>query len=369
MSTISYPSTGIPLSYLIQLDIQNTTSCPSNKQTIPSGNIIYAGPAEMLRLCPDNENVNVPAGYCFPLTSISGENKGSVIYYYAPTCGTLPFVNYFCLYQFYDPSTQNCGNAKNVNGIFISSVSSSFVCYPNKNNNGVNTGTISTITLSSSPSSLWGNNNGITTVTTANGCEGTIISYDYTASSCVSNDDDGTSANQYCTTSGVKYNYYYGTSCNPKNIMVDYTISATKSLNTFYSNPYECELSTADNNGVDVSQYNLTIFYNTGNGNSVNSCYSNSYNKTYSIGSFYTKTQCSQSRTNTLSTAAIVCLTFFIPLIFYIICWIIIVKIMKRGDLVSKALCLDSNKKASGLATKEVSIQSKTDSESNFNRI
>jgi hypothetical protein len=370
MTTISYPSTGIPINYLLRVQIQNTTSCPSNKLTIPSGNVVNAYSYSMLPVCPygpHGSNTDVPSGYCFPLTSMSGANKGSVIYYYAPTCGTPPNVNYFCLYQFYDPFTQTCGNAKNVNGIFIGSISSSSICRPYYNDDGKMT-SVSTLTLSSSPPSIWGKTKGITYVTTAGSCGGTILSYSWNPSSCQSSDDDDSSNIEYCTTSGLKAEYFYGKTCESKYIMAEYTQSASKSLNTFYSNVYECELSTFNMNGKNFLQYNLTIFY--GNGNAKNCYYNginNGYNNTYSIGSIYSKIQCSQTKPGGLSTATIVCLTFFIPLIFYIICWIIIVKIMKRGDLLSKALCLDDKKK--GLATKEVSLQSKTDTENQIQRI
>jgi hypothetical protein len=52
-----------------------------------------------------------------------------------------------------------------------------------------------------------------------------------------------------------------------------------------------------------------------------------------------------------------VCLTFLTPLIFYLLCWIIIVKVMKRGDLCIKAFCLDNNKKDDLLASQEVTNQ------------
>lgn len=69
----------------------------------------------LLNTCQGN-NKAVPSGYCFALTSLSSSPKGSVMYYYNQTCTNTNSntINYYCLYQFYDPSTQNCGDIKNV---------------------------------------------------------------------------------------------------------------------------------------------------------------------------------------------------------------------------------------------------------------
>ena len=77
--------------------------------------------------------------------------------------------------------------------------------------------------------------------------------------------------------------------------------------------------------------------------------------ESFNIGSIYSQFDCKHKPQ--LSVATIVCLTFFIPLIFYLLCWIIIVKVMKRGDLCIKAFCLDNNKKDDGLASQEVTNQ------------
>lgn len=136
----------------------------------------------------------------------------------------------------------------------------------------------------------------------------------------------------------------------------------------YSTNVYSCYGNNDDNSGK-LDQSNITIYRSTTTTNSVNNCNSAAiYNNTYSIGSLYSQTDCSSTVPGPLSVATIVCLTFFIPLIFYIICWVIIVKIMKRGDLCAKALCLDNNniKKNddNGLSTQEITLNSVTDTES-----
>ena len=79
----------------------------------------------------------------------------------------------------------------------------------------------------------------------------------------------------------------------------------------------------------------------------------------------YAQIDCS-SKQIVLSITTIVCLTFFIPLIFYLLCWLIIVKVFKRGDICIKALswlCLDGKKKNDGLANKEISTNIQSDVE------
>ena len=271
--------------------------------------------------------------------------------------------NYFCLYQFYDSATQNCANVPSATGIFINSA-------------GGTTGSCSQggtvkqpiadyLSLSSSPTSFWSKSKGITYVTSIGECKGTTVGYSWETSSCQTgsnpNDDSLSSEEYFCTTDGLKYNYYYGSSCDPKELLYYNTYSGIVSSGKYYDNVYKCE-SNNDDDAANGGQSRLTIYTNS---NSVNQCGSGAV--TYTIGSLYSQIDCS-SKQRILSTATIVCLTFFIPLIFYLICWVVIVKIMKRGDLCIKVFCLQPPKKdEGGLANQEIR-QSQTDVES-INRL
>ena len=50
------------------------------------------------------------------------------MYYYDQTCTINGITNYFCLYQFFDPATQNCGNVQSTTGIFLNSASTTGTC-------------------------------------------------------------------------------------------------------------------------------------------------------------------------------------------------------------------------------------------------
>jgi len=78
MTTINYPSGGIPLNYLISLQIRTTSSCSSTSTSQPSGTILAA---ETVGTIP-NSYVNIAGGVCISLDT----NKGSVIYYFVNTC-------------------------------------------------------------------------------------------------------------------------------------------------------------------------------------------------------------------------------------------------------------------------------------------
>lgn len=145
-------------------------------------------------------------------------------------------------------------------------------------------------TLSSSPPSLWSKYNGITTKITLGGCQGAVMSYEWSTSSCQSFDDDddgGTTSYQYyCTSDSMKSASYYGSSCDPKYPLYGYTQSGRiTDTGGYSSNVYSCYGNNDDNSGGKLDQSNLTIFRSTA---TVNNCYSNAiYNNTYSIGSLY----------------------------------------------------------------------------------
>lgn len=145
------------------------------------------------------------------------------------------------------------------------------------------------------------------------------------------------------------YQYYYHP--HHENILLKDLLQETISSGIVESGKvssdiYKC-VPNNDDDAANGGQSRLTIYTNS---NSVNYCGTETV--TYNIGSMYSQIDCSKQRI--LSTATIVCLTFFIPLIFYLICWVIIVKVMKRGDLCIKAMCLQPQKKDDGgLASQE----------------
>ena len=360
MSTIPYPTGGIPTNYLVGLLIDNA-KCPTTPFTQPSGNLIQAttsviqpslcttpinNPSNLGCSCTQNEQ-SIAGGYCYPLTTPStGANGGSVMYYYTQTCTINGQTNYFCLYQFFDPATQNCGNVPSATGIFLNSGGAD-TC--------IQEGTVKQpianyLTLTSSPKSFWSKSKGITSATTIGGCKGTAVGYSWQSSTCQTgsnpSDDSLYSQEYYCTTDGFKMDYYYGSTCSSKNVLEGVTISGIVDNGKYYNDLYKCDLNNDDdaNNG---GQSRITIYTNS---NAVNQCGTGAV--TYNIGSFYSQMDCS-SKQRILSTATIVCLTFFIPLIFYLLVWVIVVKVMKRGDLCIKAMCLNQ-KKDDGLAAQEI---------------
>jgi len=374
MSTIQYPVGGIPVNYLVELSIDNA-KCPTTPFTQPSGNLIEATTSVIQpHLCttPINNPSNlgcscteidqsIAGGYCYSLTTPStGANGGSVMYYYDQTCTINGVTNYFCLYQFFDPATQNCGNVQSTTGIFLNSASTTGTCLQE---GSVKQPIAAYLSLSSSPTSFWTKSKGITYATTIGGCKGSNVGYTWITSTCQTgggpSDDSLSSQEYYCTTDGVKMDYYYGSTCDPKDLLEGYTISGIVTNGKYYNDVYKCGLNN-DDDANSGGQSRLTIYTDS---TAVNLCGTGAV--TYNIGSLYSQVDCS-SKQRILSTATIVCLTFFIPLIFYLMCWVIIVKVMKRGDLCIKAMCLQP-KKDDGLAGQEIH-QSRTDVE-NVNRL
>lgn len=233
MSTIPYPSGGIPFNYLVGLSYDNA-KCPTTQFTQPSGGNLIEATTGIIEttLCttPVNDlnnsgcscvetNQPIPMGYCYPLTTSTGSNGGSVIYYYAQTCTIGSVTEYFCLYQFYDSSTQNCANVKSVTGIYLNSAGTTGTCFQEGT---VKQPIANYLTLSSSPSSYWTKLKGITSVTSIGGCKGTVVGYNWASTTCQNGgngngvDDYQSSVEYYCTTDGLKYDYFYGSTCNKK---------------------------------------------------------------------------------------------------------------------------------------------------------
>lgn len=295
--------------------------------TQPSGTLLAAATHSI------GNDINVPGGLCFPL----GNNKGSIIYYFTSNCNHLGSSQYNCMYEFYDGLSQNCANVQNSVGQYISGQLQTCIVEP---------ATLSVLftTITSSPTSYWSKTKGISYVSSLNSCSNTPLSYSWESSSCLfqnddynGDDDTGTSLLYYCTSEGLVTEQYYGSNCKSKNLLLEETLNGYQIHNKYEPSVYDCALRE--------NQNNITII-STGD--------------SFNIGSIYGQIDCKHKLV--LSTATIVCLTFFIPLIFYLICWVVIVKIMKRGDLCIKAFCLDNNnttisKKDDGLASQEVHNQ------------
>jgi len=342
--TISWPG-NIPVQYLVTLQIKNSTACKSSSTTVqPLGTILYAETG--LYLNPDEDDYGfygdddtimdqnfLPGGVCFPLGN--NNNKGSIIYYYVPTCiysnfGAINVTAYNCKYQFYDSNSQTCANPTTGTQVFGSFVSAT--CSVEYRSNDVIFSTISTY-----PILLWGNAKGITTqLYNSNKCSSNnILAYSYQSSSCIydggysdDNDDAGYSTNEFCTSEGIVLDKYHGSGCKSKSLLFEKIRERNSYIANEKANVYSCALLSKQNN--------ITVSPTVGS---------------FNIGSFYQSVDCKHKDVVSLTTA--ICLTFFIPLIFYILCWVIIVKVMKRGDLCAKALCLEGNKKKVDLASQD----------------
>lgn len=334
MSTIPYPSGGIPNPiYLIELLIQNSSVCPSNSMNAPSGTLLRAQ-TNIPFVETDGNYVGIPGGICFPI----GSSKGSVIYYLTSTCPVNGETWYNCAYQFYDPISQTCANVKNIPGTFLGGFPSTCSISSDDDDDA---GVLFT-TITSAPTSFWSKSKGVAEVTTLSTCDGTPLSYSWNIAQCeTSSGGDGddvysyeSSSLIYCTSQGIQQEYYFGSNCKSKYLLNGYYTVASVNNKNFESDVYGCTLE---------AKTNIT---------------SQSSFPSFSIGPYYQQIDCKKK--NVLSTTTIICLTFFIPLIFWILCWFLIVKVFKRGDICIKALCLDNSKKNEGLASQEVQIQSTT---------
>jgi len=342
--TISWPG-NIPRQYVINLRIKNSTACLSSSTTVqPLGTILNAYSGFYPNDGDDDyhsggyddtidDEYFLPGGVCFSLDNIN--NKGSIIYYYVPIC-KFPLVSninethYNCLYQFYDSSSQTCANVNSVTGTVVFGALKT--CIKDFSSN-----TVFFTTISYNPTLLWGNAKGVTTyLYNSNKCGyNNILAYDWQSSSCIyeggysdDNDDAGYSTNEFCTSEGIVFDRYYGRNCISKSLLLEKIRKRSSLTSNEESDVYSCALVSQQNN----------IYVNPTVG-SIN------------IGSFYQSVDCKQKHVVSLATA--ICLTFFIPLIFYILCWVIIVKVLKRGDLCAKALCLEGNKKKVDLASQD----------------
>ena len=343
--TISWPGY-VPVQYLVTLRIKNSTACKSSSTTVqPIGTILYAETGFYGSPSGDDDDDHfygaygdddtimdenfLPGGVCFPLGN--NNNKGSIIYYYIPTCnlniGTINVTAYNCKYQFYDSNSQTCANVKTGTQVFGSG-KTCFVEYRSKE--------VIFTTISTFPSLLWGNAKGVTTqLYNSNKCSNNILAYSWQSSSCIyeggysdDNDDAGYSTNKLCTSEGIVLDKYYGSGCNSKSLLFEKIRERNSYIANEESDVYSCALHSKQNN--------ITVSPTVGS---------------FNIGSFYQSVDCKHKHVVSLTTA--ICLTFFIPLIFYILCWVIIVKVMKRGDLCAKALCLEGNKKKVDLASQD----------------